>query len=148
MGSTIKVKVIDYDKEKNRISLGLKQLNDDPWTGASDKYSEGTQVKGKVVNMMNYGAFVEIQEGIEGLIHISEISWTKHIKHPSDMFKMGDKIESKILSINVDDKKISLGIKQMSDNPWDKIEEQYNVNDELTCKIKNKVSKVCCLFDI
>ena len=121
LGSSIKVKVIDYDKEKNRISLGLKQLNTDPWSSAVDKYSEGTNITGKVVNMMNYGAFVEIEEGIEGLIHISEISWTKHIKHPSDIYKIGDSVNAVVLSIDAESKKISLGVKQLENNPWDGI---------------------------
>jgi len=139
IGDKIDVKVIDFDEKTTRISLGTKQLTPDPWVGAADKYEEESTVQGKVVNLMNYGMFIEIEEGVEGLVHISEMSWTKHIKHPSDMFKMGDKIESKILSINVDDKKISLGIKQLGDNPWDKIEDKYNVDDILTCKIKNIV---------
>ena len=137
LGSTIKVKVIDYDKEKNRISLGLKQLNEDPWTGASDKYIEGTQVKGKIVNMMNYGAFVEIQEGIEGLIHISEISWTKHIKHPSDIYKVGDMVDAIVLSIDSEAKKISLGVKQLEDNPWEEIEKDLKVGEIYNGTISN-----------
>jgi len=146
LGSTIKVKVIDYDKEKNRISLGLKQLNEDPWTGASDKYSEGTQVKGKVVNMMNYGAFVEIQEGIEGLIHISEISWTKHIKHPSDIYKIGDAVDAIVLSIDSEAKKISLGVKQLEDNPWEGIEKDLKVGEIYNGTISNIIQNGAYVF--
>ena len=137
LGSTIKVKVTDYNKEKNRISLGLKQLNEDPWSGASDKYSEGTRVNGKIVNMMNYGAFVEIEEGIEGLIHISEISWTKHIKHPSDIYKIGDSIEAVVLSIDSDSKKISLGVKQLQDNPWEGIEKDLKAGEVYNGSVSN-----------
>ena len=140
IGDTIDVKIIDFDEKTSRISLGTKQLTEDPWENATDRFDVGSVVEGKVVNLMNYGMFVEIQEGVEGLVHISEMSWTKHIKHPSDMFKMGDKIESKVLSINVDDKKISLGIKQLQDNPWNAIEDQYNVGDIHNCKIKNTVN--------
>ena len=137
LGSTINVKVIDYDKEKNRISLGLKQLNVDPWSGALDKYSEGTSIKGKVVNMMNYGAFVEIEEGIEGLIHISEISWTKHIKHPSDIYKIGDSVDAIVLSIDAESKKISLGVKQLENNPWEDIEKDLKVGEIYSGTISN-----------
>ena len=139
LGSSIKVKVIDYDKEKNRISLGLKQLNTDPWSSAIDKYGEGTNITGKVVNMMNYGAFVEIEEGIEGLIHISEISWTKHIKHPSDIYKIGDSVNAVVLSIDAESKKISLGVKQLENNPWDGIEENIKAGEKYKGTVSNIV---------
>ncbi len=139
LGSSIKVKVIDYDKEKNRISLGLKQLNTDPWSSATDRYSEGTNITGKVVNMMNYGAFVEIEEGIEGLIHISEISWTKHIKHPSDIYKIGDSVNAIVLSIDAQSKKISLGVKQLENNPWDGIEENIKSGEKYKGTVSNIV---------
>ena len=117
VGETITVKVIDFDVEKVRVSLGLKQLSAEPWENVMGKYPIDQVIKGRVVNMMNYGAFIELEEGVEGLIHISEMSWTRHIKHPSDMFKMGDEVEVKVLSIDLEDKKISLGIKQLqSDN--------------------------------
>ena len=138
LGDNINVKIIDYDKEKNRISLGLKQLTPDPWTSSLEKYSVKSIVNGKIVNIMNYGIFLELEEGIEGLIHISEISWTKHIKHPADIYKVGDKLESIVLSINPDEKKISLGVKQLLDNPWDSISEKFKV-DEI---YEGKVSKV------
>ena len=138
LGDNINVKIIDYDKEKNRISLGLKQLTPDPWTSSLEKYSVKSIVNGKIVNIMNYGIFLELEEGIEGLIHISEISWTKHIKHPADIYKVGDKLESIVLSINPDEKKISLGVKQLLDNPWDSISEKFKV-DEI---YEGKVTKV------
>ena len=140
IGDKIDVKIIDYDEKTSRVSLGTKQLTVDPWQEVAEKFQVGSTVQGKVVNLMNYGMFVEINEGVEGLVHISEMSWTKHVKHPSDMFKMGDEIETKVLSLNVDEKKISLGIKQLEENPWDEIENKYNVGDTYMCKIKNTVN--------
>jgi len=127
VGETITVKVIDFDVEKVRVSLGLKQLSAEPWENVTGKYPVDQIITGKVVNMMNYGAFIELEEGVEGLIHISEMSWTRHIKHPSDMFKMGDQVEVKVLSVDLEDKKISLGIKQLQENPWDTIEAKYGI---------------------
>ncbi len=127
VGETITVKVIDFDVEKVRVSLGMKQLSPEPWENVMGKYPVDQVIKGKVVNMMNYGAFIELEEGVEGLIHVSEMSWTRHIKHPSDMFKMGDEVEVKVLSVDLEDKKISLGIKQLQDNPWDTIEATYGI---------------------
>ena len=139
LGQSITVKIIDFDQEKKRISLGLKQLSADPWEGADDKYTEGTKISGKVVNMMNYGAFVEIEEGIEGLIHISEISWTKHIRHPSDIYKIGDNVDAVVLSIDIQTKKISLGIKQLEDNPWSDIEKKIKVDETYKGNVNNIV---------
>ena len=139
LGEKIKVKIIDFDEKTTRISLGTKQLTKDPWQDAISKYEVDSVVNGKVVNLMTYGMFIEIAEGVEGLIHISEMSWTKHIKHPSDMYKIGDNIDAKVLTINADDKKISLGIKQLLDNPWDNIEDKIKVGDEYEGTIKNEV---------
>ena len=127
VADTVEVKVIDFDVEKVRVSLGMKQLHPEPWEKIEEKYPVSTTVTGKIVNMMNYGAFVEIEEGIEGLIHVSEMSWTKHIKHPSDIFQIGDSVDAKILSIDQNDKKISLGVKQLEENPWDQIESKYSI---------------------
>jgi len=135
LGENIKVKVIDIDEVKNRISLGTKQLTQDPWLNLEDKYTEGLQVNGKVVNIMNYGIFIEIEEGIEGLVHISEFSWTKHIKHPSDLYKTGDKIDVIILSVDNENKKISLGIKQLNENPWDNINDKYSIGQSFNSMI-------------
>ena len=137
IGETITIKVIDFDVEKVRVSLGLKQLTSEPWEKVTERYPVDTAIKGKVVNMMNYGAFIELEEGVEGLIHVSEMSWTRHIKHPSDMFAMGDEVEVKVLSIDLDDKKISLGIKQLQDNPWDTIEAKYNVGTVHSGVVRN-----------
>lgn len=125
--STVTVKVIDFDVEKVRVSLGMKQLEPEPWDNALEKYPVDKVVSGKIVNMMNYGVFVELEQGVEGLIHVSEMSWTRHIKNPNELYKLGDEVETKILSIDTDEKKISLGIKQLTSNPWDDIEEKYPV---------------------
>ena len=111
LNDTISVKVIEYDEERKRVSLGLKQLVPHPWEDLEIKYPVGNLVKGKVVSLTNYGCFIEIEPGVEGLIHVSEISWTKHIKNPSEVYKMGEEVEAKILSIDMEDKKISLGVK-------------------------------------
>ncbi len=137
LGQKISVKVIDFDVEKVRVSLGMKQLQPEPWANIHDKYPIDSIVEGKIVNMMNYGVFIELEEGVEGLIHISEMSWTRHIKHPSDMFKVGDKLEAKILNIDHDDKKISLGIKQLTENPWDSIENKFKVGTDHSGIVRN-----------
>ncbi|MCF7884870.1 MAG: 30S ribosomal protein S1 [Candidatus Marinimicrobia bacterium] len=125
LGQDIKVKVIDYDTEKKQVSLGLKQLEPHPWEGVEQKYPVDSVVEGKVVNITNYGAFIELEKGVEGLIHISEISWTKHIKHPTEVFTLGDIVEAKVLSIDADERKISLGYKQLEPDPWEEAEEKY-----------------------
>jgi len=130
IGEKVTVKVIDFDVEKVRVSLGMKQLQAEPWLEIDEKYPIDSIIEGKIVNMMNYGAFIQLEEGVEGLIHISEMSWTRHIKHPSDMFKVGDKVEAKILNIDTSEKKISLGIKQLQDNPWDTIESKFAVGTD------------------
>ena len=137
IGETVSVKVIDFDVEKVRVSLGMKQLTPEPWESIDVKYPVDKIIKGKVVNMMNYGAFVELEEGVEGLIHVSEMSWIKHVKHPSDIFSLGDEVEAKILSLDKSDKKISLGIKQLQDNPWDTIESKYSTGSIYKGTVKN-----------
>ena len=121
----LKVKIIDFEIEKLRVSLGLKQLQAEPWKEAEAKYPVSSIVEGKIVNMMNYGVFIELEEGVEGLLHVSEMSWTRHIKHPGELFKLGDRATTKILSLDSKEKKISLGLKQLQDNPWDTIEDKY-----------------------
>ncbi len=137
IGEQVTVKVIDFDIEKVRVSLGMKQLQPEPWEGIDEKYPIDSIIEGKIVNMMNYGAFIQLEEGVEGLIHISEMSWTRHIKHPSDMFKVGDMVEAKILNIDTDEKKISLGIKQLQDNPWDTIESKFEVGSDHDGIVRN-----------
>ncbi|OUW62690.1 MAG: hypothetical protein CBD58_01420 [bacterium TMED198] len=137
IGETVQVKVIDFDVEKFRVSLGMKQLTEEPWKNISEKYPVDSIINGKVVNIMNYGLFVELEEGIEGLVHISEISWIKHLKHPSDLYTLGEEIECKVLSINESERKISLGIKQLQENPWDKIESKFEINSTHKGVVKN-----------
>ncbi|MEA1986368.1 MAG: 30S ribosomal protein S1, partial [Candidatus Marinimicrobia bacterium] len=121
----IEVKVIDYDTEKQRVSLGLKQMTSHPWENIEEKYPIDSEVEGKVVSITNYGVFIELEEGIEGLIHISEMSWTQQIKHPSELFSMGDIVKAQVLSMNQEDRKISFGVKQLTANPWEKIGELF-----------------------
>jgi len=137
MDETITVKVIDFDEEKKRVSLGLKQLSSHPWEEVEEKFAIGTVIKGKVVSMTNYGVFIELEPGVEGLIHVSEMSWTKHIKNPSEMFSMGDEIKAQVLSIDTEDRKISMGVKQLEPDPWDKIEEKYMVGTVHKGKVIN-----------
>ena len=137
MDDKITVKVIEYDEERKRVSLGLKQLTPHPWDDVEIKYPAGNVVKGKVVSLTNYGCFIELEPGIEGLIHVSEISWTKHIKNPSEQYSMGDKVEAKVLSIDADERKISLGVKQLTPDPWDEIEEKFKVGSVQKGKIQN-----------
>ncbi len=137
VGDTIEVKVLKYDPEKERVSLGLKQLTLDPWTQASEKYPIGSRVQGRVVSLTDYGAFVELERGIEGLIHIYEMSWTRKIKHPSRLLSIGDMVEVMVLDVDQESKRISLGLKQMEPNPWDLIEEKYPVGTEIEGKIRN-----------
>ena len=133
----IMVKVIDYDTVKQRVSLGLKQLKPHPWESVVAKYPEGSTVSGKVVSLANYGAFVELTAGVEGLVHISEISWTQHIKHPSDVFNVGDEIDAIVLSVDAENHKISLGVKQLQPDPWTTIEEKYLVGSVHEGHVRN-----------
>jgi small subunit ribosomal protein S1 len=137
MGDTITVKILNFDRETERVSLGLKQLKPDPWTNAQDNYPIATRLRGKVVSLADYGAFVEVEEGIEGLIHISEMSWTRKIRHPSQMVKVGDMVEAVVLNIDPANKRISLGLKQVEPNPWDIIGEKYPVGTTIEGRIKN-----------
>ena len=137
IGDKIKVKVLSFDRDNERVSLGLKQLIDDPWSRAEGQYPVETKVRGKVVSLTDYGAFVEIEEGVEGLIHVSEMSWTKKIRHPSKILSVGDEVEAIVLSINPESKRISLGMKQLESNPWDVIAQKYPVGTTIAGKIKN-----------
>ena len=137
MDDTLSVKIIDFDKEKKRVSLGLKQLTPHPWENVPNQYPEGSKISGKVVSMTNYGAFIEIEPGIEGLVHISEMSWTRHVKNPSEIFSLGDEVEAVVLSIDSEERKISLGSKQLQDDPWDVIEEKYIVGKDVKGKVIN-----------
>ena len=137
MGDEIQVKILNLDLEKERVSLGMKQLTPDPWTTAADTYQVGTKVTGRVVSLTDYGAFVELEEGIEGLIHVSEMSWTRKVRHPSKVVSVGEEIECMVLDIKPDNRRISLGMKQVVPNPWDVIAEKYPVGTTIEGKIKN-----------
>jgi small subunit ribosomal protein S1 len=133
----IEVKILQIDREKQKIALGLKQKQNNPWTNIAEKYPVGTTVPGEVVNVMSYGAFVKLEPGIEGLVHISEMSWTRRINHPSEMVQIGDKIDVKILGVDPQGQQLSLGIKQTQANPWDDIMQRYPENAEVTGKVRN-----------
>jgi small subunit ribosomal protein S1 len=137
IGDEITVKVLKFDMEKERVSLGLKQLNPDPWTEADEQYPVNAKVRGKVVSLADYGAFIEVKEGIEGLIHVSEMSWTRKIRHPSQILKVGDIVDAVVLNIDSAKKRISLGLKQVEQNPWEVIGEKYPVGTTIEGRIKN-----------
>ena len=137
LGETIDVKILDIDSKTQRISLGLKQLTPYPWENIEQKFPIGNKVKGRVVSITDYGAFVELEKGIEGLIHISEMSWTQHIKHPSKIMSANDIVEAVVLSVDKDNEKISLGIKQMEPDPWKTIEEKYPVGKIVNGVVRN-----------
>ena len=137
IGDKVSVKILHYDEANQRVSLGYKQIKEDPWGVAEKKYAVTTRVSGKVVNLTNYGAFVELEEGIEGLIHVSEMSWTKKIKHPSQILTVGETVEAVVLDLDIPRKRISLGLKQTEPNPWSLIEEKYPKDTVIEGKIKN-----------
>ncbi|MFA5069424.1 MAG: 30S ribosomal protein S1 [Candidatus Omnitrophota bacterium] len=137
VGDEIEVMVLDFDKENLKVSLGLKQKTPNPWKEVGNKYPVGSKVKGKIVNLVAYGAFVELEKGVEGLIHISEISWTKRISHPSDVVAIGDTVEAVVLSADMDNQKISLGLKQLEANPWLEAPVKYPQNSHIKGKVKN-----------
>jgi len=137
IGDKINVKILSFDFEKERVSLGMKQLTPDPWTTAVEKYPVGSKILGSVVSLTDYGAFIELEEGVEGLIHVSEMSWTRKIRHPSQMVTVGEKVEAVVLDLKPDNRRISLGIKQTVDNPWEVISQKYPVGTIIEGKIKN-----------
>lgn len=137
VGDEIEVKVLKYDKDSDRVSLGVKQLKEDPWSKVPERFPVGATVTGKVVSITDYGVFVELEEGVEGLVHISEMSWSKKPRHPSKIVAVGDMIEIKVLKVEAETKRISLGMKQLQPNPWDVVEESYPVGSVIEGKIKN-----------
>ena len=137
LSETIDVKILDIDEKTGRISLGLKQMTPYPWENVEEKFPVGEKVKGRVVSITDYGAFVELEKGIEGLIHISEMSWTQHIKHPSKIMSANDQVEAVVLSVDKENEKISLGIKQMEPDPWQTIEEKYPVGKDVRGNVRN-----------
>ncbi|MEE9231797.1 MAG: 30S ribosomal protein S1 [Acidobacteriota bacterium] len=137
VGQELEIVVLKFDRERERVSLGLKQLTPDPWLKVPDSYPVGTRVKGKVVSLTDYGAFVELQPGVEGLIHVSEMSWSKRIKHPSKVVNPGDSVEAVVLDADVAARRLSLGLKQIEPNPWDAIAEKYPVGTHITGEVRN-----------
>jgi len=128
---------LNYNHETDRISLGYKQLQPHPWDGITDRFQVDSVIKGKVVSITNYGAFVELEKGVEGLIHISEMSWTQHIRHPSNLLSLGGEVEAKVLKVIPEEKKISLGLKQLTPDPWENIEEKYQVGTVHSGTVRN-----------
>src|SRR6266704_720543 len=141
IGQELEVKVLDIDWERERISLGLKQLQPYPWKNVAEKYPVGTRVQGKVVSITNYGAFVELEPGIDGLIHISDMSWTKRVQHPSEVVKKGDEVEVLILNVDAENKRISLGLKQTEEDPWMALPQKYPVGTRLKGRILRLMDK-------
>jgi small subunit ribosomal protein S1 len=137
IGDEIEAKVLRYDRERNRVSLGLKQLGDDPWVDIQRRYPEGTRLFGKVTNITDYGAFVEIEPGVEGLVHVSEMDWTNKNIHPTKVVQLGDEVEVMILDIDTERRRISLGMKQCQPNPWEEFASNHNKNDKISGKIKS-----------
>jgi len=137
LGDELTLKVLSFDKDEKKVSLGLKQLVMDPWANISEKYPEGHKLSGKVTNLVDYGAFVELEAGVEGLVHISEMSWTRKLRHPSQMVRPGDEVDVIILGVDVDRKRISLGMKQVAPNPWDLVAEKYPEGTILEASVKN-----------
>ena len=137
IGDKVTVMVLKYDQEKERVSLGLKQITPDPWVEVDNKYPVNTRISGKVVSITDYGAFVELEKGIEGLVHVSEMSWSRHVKHPSKMVSISDTVEAVVLTLDKEKKRISLGMKQIEPNPWDSIENKYPIGTEVEGLVRN-----------
>ena len=137
VGQEIEVVVLDINKEKERVSLGLKQTQNNPWDKIEERFPTGARIKGKITNLVPYGAFVQIEEGVEGLIHVSELSWTKRIARPSDVLTLGQEVEAAVLGVNKEEQKISLGLRQLEANPWDEIEQRYIIGKQVKGKVRN-----------
>ena len=137
VGQEIEVVVLDINKDKERVSLGLKQTQNNPWDKIEERFPTGAKIKGKITNLVPYGAFVEIEEGVEGLIHVSELSWTKRIARPSDVLAIGQIVEAAVLGVNKEEQKISLGLRQLETNPWDEIEQRYIIGKQVKGKVRN-----------
>ena len=137
IGQMVEVMILDVDREKERVSLGLKQMTDNPWEDIESKYPIGATVKGRVTKLLPYGAFVEIEKGVEGLVHVSELSWTKRITRPSDVLDLGQEIEAVVLGIGTAEQKISLGVRQLEPNPWDEIEQRYPIGARIKGPVRN-----------
>jgi small subunit ribosomal protein S1 len=137
VGQDVTVLILDINREKERVSLGLKQMSGNPWDKIEERFPVGQRVKGKVTNLVPYGAFVQIEEGVEGLIHVSELSWTKRIVRPADILSVGQEVEAVVLGVNKDEQKISLGLRQLEQNPWDEIEQRYPAGKQIKGQVRN-----------
>ncbi len=137
VGDQIQVKVLKFDKDKQRVSLGFKQLTPDPWLDAAERYPVSAHVKGRVISVTDYGAFIELEQGIEGLVHVSEMTWSKRMKHPSKIVKVGDQVEAVVLNVNPGERRISLGLKQLETNPWETLHEKYPVGGVVEGRVRN-----------
>jgi len=137
VGDQIQVKVLKFDREKQRVSLGFKQLTPDPWLDASERYPIGAHVHGRVISVTDYGAFIELEQGIEGLVHVSEMTWSKRMKHPSKMVNVGDQVEAVVLNVNPSERRISLGLKQLESNPWETLHEKFPIGTVVEGKVRN-----------
>ena len=137
VGQEITLQVLEINRDKERVSLGLKQTTHNPWDKIEERFPTGTKIKGKITNLVPYGAFVEIEPGVEGLIHVSELSWTKRITRPSDVLTAGQEVEAVVLGVNKDEQKISLGVRQLEPNPWDEIEQRYIIGKQVKGKVRN-----------
>jgi len=137
VGDQIQVKVLKYDTEKQRVSLGFKQLTPDPWLDAEHRYPVGAHVSGRVISVTDYGAFVELEQGIEGLVHVSEMTWSKRMKHPSKLVNVGDQVECVVLNVNPSERRISLGMRQLAENPWDALHDKYPVGMTVEGRVRN-----------
>lgn len=137
VGDQIQVKVLKFDKDKQRVSLGFKQLTPDPWLDASHRYPVGAHVSGRVISVTDYGAFVELEQGIEGLVHVSEMTWSKRMKHPSKLVNVGDHVDCVVLNVNPQERRISLGMRQLATNPWDALHEKYPVGATVEGRVRN-----------
>ncbi len=137
VGDEIQVKVLKFDREKQRVSLGFKQLTPDPWLDAQERYPVGARVHGRILSVTDYGAFVELEQGIEGLVHLSEMTWSKRLKHPSKLVKPGDEVDTVVLSVNPADRRISLGMKQLLENPWENLSEKYPTGTVVEGRVRN-----------
>jgi len=137
VGDEIQVKVLKFDKDKQRVSLGFKQLTPDPWLDAQHRYPVSARVKGRVISVTDYGAFVELEQGIEGLVHVSEMTWSKRMKHPSKLVNVGDVVETEVLNVNPQERRISLGMKQLESNPWESLHEKYPIGATVEGRVRN-----------
>src|SRR3990170_2770416 len=137
VGDQIEVVVLKFDKETERVSLGYKQLTPEPWDSAQERFPTGSRVRGKVVSLTDYGAFIELEPGVEGLIHVSEMSWSKRVKHPSKVLNVGDEVEAMVLQVGVEERRISLGLKQVEPNPWQQLAEKYQTGARIQGKVRN-----------